>query len=293
MARARNIKPGFYRNAELAECSIWARFIFPGLWMLADREGRLEDKPKQIKMELLAADPGDVDQFLQELVEQGFIARYEADGKRLIQVLNFDKHQNPHVKEPPSTLPAMTLSGASLVQDWCKTGAGTSVAGLIVDSLIPDSLIPDSLIPDPLTLKPEKSKPKVKNLPTGASLPAAPTAETWAAYCESYENAYGAKPVRNAQVNGQLAQLVARLGAAEAPEVARWFLRHRNGLYVSAMHPTNLLLRDCEKLRTEWATGRQVTRTQAQQQDRTQTNLSAFSSMLAEAEQRELLNGKC
>ena len=35
MARARNIKPGFYKNEDLAECSLTARFIFPGLWMLA------------------------------------------------------------------------------------------------------------------------------------------------------------------------------------------------------------------------------------------------------------------
>ena len=127
---------------------------------------------------------------------------------------------------------------------------------------------------------------------TGASLPAAPTAETWAAYSEAYESAYSVKPVRNAQVNGQLSQLVARLGAAEAPEVARWFLRHRNGLYVSAMHSVNLLLRDAEKLRTEWATGRQVTRTQAQQQDRTQTNANAFSKILAEAQRQEIENAK-
>ena len=83
------------------------------------------------------------------------------------------------------------------------------------------------------------------------------------------------------------------LGAAVVTRnLAAHLLGHRNGLYVAAMHPANLLLRDCEKLRTEWATGRQVTRTQAQQQDRTQTNLSAFAGMLAEAEQRELLNGK-
>ena len=154
--------------------------------------------------------------------------------------------------------------------------------------------VPDSTchVPSSKPQAPVKPTTKVKNLSPGASPPAAPTAETWAAYSEAYEAAYSVKPVRNAQVNGQLAQLVARLGAAEAPEVARWFLRHRNGLYVAAMHSVNLLLRDAEKLRTEWATGRQVTRTQAQQQDRTQTTANAFAGMLAEAEQREMLNGK-
>lgn len=78
---------------------------------------------------------------------------------------------------------------------------------------------------------------------------------TWQAYADAYEAKYGAVPVRNAAVNGQLAQIVARLGATEAPEVAAFFLGHKNLLYVRAMHPVNLLLRDAEKLRTEWATG--------------------------------------
>ena len=48
MARARNIKPGFFANENLAECDPLARLLFAGLWCLADREGRLEDRPKRI-----------------------------------------------------------------------------------------------------------------------------------------------------------------------------------------------------------------------------------------------------
>jgi len=104
------------------------------------------------------------------------------------------------------------------------------------------------------------------------------------AYSEAYEARYGAKPVRNASVNGQLAGFVGKIGGDEAPAVARFYVGHQNGLYVSAMHPVNLLLRDAEKLRTEWATGRQVTRTQGQMADRTQTNAGAFAGLLAKAE---------
>jgi len=35
--RARNIKPGFFSNEDLAECSPWSRLCFAGLWLLADR----------------------------------------------------------------------------------------------------------------------------------------------------------------------------------------------------------------------------------------------------------------
>lgn len=107
MARSRNIKPGLFKNEDLAECSIWARFLFPGLWCIADRAGRLEDRPKRIKGELLAFDTVDVEPLLAELASHDFIARYEVDGQKIIQILTFGKHQNPHFREQPSVLPPM------------------------------------------------------------------------------------------------------------------------------------------------------------------------------------------
>lgn len=56
MARARNIKPSFFTNLELGECSPLARLLFIGLWCIADRKGRLEDKPKQIKIQTIPYD---------------------------------------------------------------------------------------------------------------------------------------------------------------------------------------------------------------------------------------------
>jgi len=106
MARARNIKPGFFKNEDLAECTPWARLCFAGLWVLADREGRLEDRPKRIKGELFAFDSIEVEPLLAELVRGRFIERYKAqDGRGLIQVMQFLKHQNPHHREPESDLP--------------------------------------------------------------------------------------------------------------------------------------------------------------------------------------------
>ncbi|HHV63842.1 MAG TPA: DnaD domain protein [Peptococcaceae bacterium] len=105
MARARNIKPGFFLNDELAECDPLARLLFAGLWCIADREGRLEDRPKRIKAEVLPYDDCDVDQLLEQLAKHGFIIRYEVDGNQYIQVTNFSKHQNPHVKEAASIIP--------------------------------------------------------------------------------------------------------------------------------------------------------------------------------------------
>lgn len=105
MARSRNIKPGFFLNDKLAECEPLARLLFSGLWCIADREGRLEDRPKRIKAEVLPYDNCNVDDLLNQLKDHKFILRYEVDGEKYIQIINFKKHQNPHIKEAPSIIP--------------------------------------------------------------------------------------------------------------------------------------------------------------------------------------------
>lgn len=104
MARARNIKPAFFKNEHLAEVSPEARLLFIGLWTLADCEGRLEDRPKKIKAEIFPFDSYDVNELLNELQSCGgdFLVRYEANGIKCIQISNFTKHQNPHKNERQS-----------------------------------------------------------------------------------------------------------------------------------------------------------------------------------------------
>lgn len=106
MPRMRTIKPGFFTNDALAGVDPLGRILFAGLWCHADREGRLEDRPRKLKAEVLPYDDCDVDSLLNSLVEAGFITRYESGGHRYIAVQNFCKHQTPHIKEPASTIPA-------------------------------------------------------------------------------------------------------------------------------------------------------------------------------------------
>jgi hypothetical protein len=146
MARARNIKPGFFTNDQLGELPPLARLLFAGLWTLCDREGRVEDRPKKIKAELLPYDECDGDALLQMLADTGFIARYQVGAVKVIQVLEFAKHQNPHMKEAASTLPALCLSGAVPVQEQDNAQPEPEQARLNPSLLIPDSgfLIADS-----------------------------------------------------------------------------------------------------------------------------------------------------
>lgn len=103
--RTRDIKPGFYLNEDLAECSCWARLIFPALWMLADREGRLEYRPKRIKAEILPYDGEDMVALIGELETHRLVKRYKVDGKEYLWIPKFLRHQKPHPNEKPSILP--------------------------------------------------------------------------------------------------------------------------------------------------------------------------------------------
>lgn len=135
--RARNIKPGFFFNEQLANCCFAARLLFEGLWCLADREGRLKDSPRKIKVEIFPFDDGvDVKELLDELEAQELIIRYVVEGKNYIWIPTFAKHQNPHVKEAESTIPPYDEKfrsfnafrdehQTSTVQVQCKVSAGT------------------------------------------------------------------------------------------------------------------------------------------------------------------------
>lgn len=107
MARSRNIKPGFFTNDRLAEKHPLTRILFAALWPIADREGRLEDRPKKIKALCLPFDDHDVDAALDDLAagDDPFLIRYEVEGRKYLQLVNWHRHQSPHVREPDSTIP--------------------------------------------------------------------------------------------------------------------------------------------------------------------------------------------
>ncbi|MDN0105246.1 hypothetical protein [Yersinia bercovieri] len=125
MARSRNIKPGFFTNDELAECSPYARLLFAGLWTIADKEGRLDDRPKKIKALVLPFDNVDCDELLQQLHQHNFITRYSVDGGAYVQINNWKKHQNPHCKESASEIPEQVMQPIETKEAPDKYGAST------------------------------------------------------------------------------------------------------------------------------------------------------------------------
>jgi hypothetical protein len=104
-----------------------------GLPCWADSAGRLEDRPLKLKMQMFAADDVDANALLNELNDAGYIIRYVADNIKYIQIVSFEKHQNPHCKEPESTIPE---------PDKNSTSTGVEVIGYrlkVIDSIKEES----------------------------------------------------------------------------------------------------------------------------------------------------------
>jgi len=114
MARSRLLKPSFFRNERLLDLPYEYRLLFAGLWVLADREGRLENRPKMIRMEIFPCDNINIEDGLLALKNAGFISFYKNNTMpapcqhhasivpniiECIQIVNFSKHQHPHKDE--------------------------------------------------------------------------------------------------------------------------------------------------------------------------------------------------
>jgi hypothetical protein len=107
VARIRSIKPEFWSDEKLSECSLSARLLFIGLWTFADDEGRMEYAPARIRMQIFPCGSVTllkVREFIRELTEHSLIRVYVVDGKEYLSIPNFTKHQKIN-RPTPSKLP--------------------------------------------------------------------------------------------------------------------------------------------------------------------------------------------
>jgi hypothetical protein len=148
MARSRNIKPGLFKNEVLGEADPNYTLLFEGLWVLADKAGRLEYRPKRIKAEIFPYRDVDVCMALAWLKHESFINLYEIDGVEYIQVANWLKHQTPHHKETESEIPPPPKEKKQKqIQDVTHAQAmhESSMDQASAKEIAPVPLIPDSL----------------------------------------------------------------------------------------------------------------------------------------------------
>ncbi|HBW7322418.1 TPA: hypothetical protein MFD03_000678 [Klebsiella pneumoniae] len=93
MARIRTVKPEFWTDEKVVECSIPARLLFIGLFNFANDMGCLERSPKRLKMQIFPADALDCEPLIQELITHGLLIEYSVNDVCYLQIKGFLKHQ--------------------------------------------------------------------------------------------------------------------------------------------------------------------------------------------------------
>jgi hypothetical protein len=105
MARIRSIKPEFWTSETIARLSRDARLTFIGMWNESDDFGVVADNTRVLKGHLWPLDddisPTDVALHIQQMVDEGLVLRFEAEGKRWIHISGFREHQT--INKPSHT----------------------------------------------------------------------------------------------------------------------------------------------------------------------------------------------
>ena len=116
MARIRTVKPEFWTNDQIMECSLNARLMFIGLWNFCDDKGRIVLKPKSIKAKIFPADDissETISGMIQELSTNDLITIYTVEEQQYLQVTGW--HNQRIDKPQQSKLPAPVEDGSEIV----------------------------------------------------------------------------------------------------------------------------------------------------------------------------------
>lgn len=261
MPRIRTVKPEFWADEKLAGMPRDARLLLIGLLNFADDDGRMRGSPMLIRAQVFPYDLDvNTESLLGILAEGSIIVRYEVGGESYIWIRNFKKHQRidhpsesvlPPPPRPHSVKPRRTIAEGSTQEGKGKEEEGKGEEG-------------NGTLPEPQAASGEKGR----------------TIPTRKAYEAAFEQRWGTKPLSNRAANGQLAKFLDIVGIEAAPHVAEFYVSHPQALYVNAKHPLNLLLRDAQKLHTEWATAGPVTETEARLAERSAANVGSWAKHL-------------
>jgi hypothetical protein len=105
--KTRQLRQEYFINDKLAGCGPLAHVLYLGLLGLADREGRLEERPFPIKVQVIPYYECDILALLTALHNHELITRYSVDGKNYIEIIDYKSCQNIHPKEVQSNIPAL------------------------------------------------------------------------------------------------------------------------------------------------------------------------------------------
>lgn len=132
MARIRTIKPDFWSDDVITECSLIARLLFIGTWNFADDRGNLDRSAKQIKARVFPVDNIDCEPLIQELIAHGLLIEYSVSSKTYLHISGFDKHQvinRPSNPTCPEYTPALASKQHSVSPHVALTLEGKGKEG--------------------------------------------------------------------------------------------------------------------------------------------------------------------
>lgn len=109
MANRRMIASDIWLDDFFMDLSFLGRLLWIGLvTTCADDQGRLRNHPRLIRSELFPLDDipvEEIEALLQEFARSGRVVLYQADGKDLLQIVNWWKYQTPSWASPSKYLP--------------------------------------------------------------------------------------------------------------------------------------------------------------------------------------------
>ena len=145
----------------------------------------------------------------------------------------------------------------------------------------PSDICDDAFAPfaPPLELEPVADKPPMTAKPK-SNTPNPANTETWQAYRAAYLQAYGVEPLRNAKVNGQIANFVKLVGEDKAPHIAAFYVFHPNHWYRTKGHDFGTLLANAQALSTDWQRNTRTTSVQTRQQEKTAANMESHKGAI-------------
>lgn len=122
MARIRSIKPEFFTDEKVGECSPNARLLFIGTWVFADDHGNLDRSARQLKAQVFPYDTTEVEPLLQELLRSGMLREYEVDSRKFLHINGFGDHQKiDKPSKPRVPLPEDSPNASGVVDEDSTT----------------------------------------------------------------------------------------------------------------------------------------------------------------------------
>lgn len=270
-----------------------------GLWLYCFRERRsvLSDKEVEIHSGRMRRGKGKYgDLLVRHLLAEERDGEYEISGtkKRMKYLLEFDELQREARSKGGKVAAEACLRGEKgkflprrSVATPAEEPSENQLTAIQMDNapyknqlnqLSSSSTSPSSSSSSSASPSASTSTSKKKDLvvePSAPRLAKVNGVGVWKAYSEAYEKRWGVIPPRH-QVNNTLAKRVAeKLGMEDGPKVAEFYLTHNDRFYLSTKHALNILLRDADKLYTEWKLGRASTYDDAIRGERRASNVNA------------------